>query len=287
MNDINPLDLQRLIDGECDDAEIRSLLTDAEGNPENWRAMASAFVEDQVWQKRFCSDTNPSGKSKTPTGAGSNSVEPNTAIPQPPVKVSESRQADESAPNDSGQTNLDVANRNQDFVDQANDHSAKHRASQIKNSPGLYNWLAVAAGLAIAGMVGYIAGSDRPTIPDFVPVANIPQVAPSANQQIAAAPTPPPQMTPAYHLQLPQDQTDASQAGLDGEVPLFLIQSREELDRFKKPNWQHIQMSPLLLKQLKIRGFQMNQNVEFVSGKHNDGRAFVVPVRTINFSPSQ
>jgi hypothetical protein len=281
MNDINPLDLQRLVDGECDDAEIRSLLTDAESNPENWRAMASAFVEDQVWQKQFRSDGTPSVKGKTPTDSG-----PSHSNTQRPA-MDNSIAATEISQKVSTKDDQTTDHQN-DYVDDNLSHRMNARpGSRRRSSSNLYNWLAVAAGLAIAGMVGYIAGSDRPAIPDFVPVASVPQASPlgAAENSIAAVPTPSPEMTPAYHLQLPEGE--ANQAGLAGEVPLFLIQSREELAQFKQPKWQHIQMPPHLLKQLKVKGFQMNQNVDFVSGKHSDGRAFVVPVRTINFTPGQ
>ncbi len=53
MNPSDSLQIQRLVDGECDEAELRSLLLDAENQPDGWRQIATAFVEDKFWQTQF------------------------------------------------------------------------------------------------------------------------------------------------------------------------------------------------------------------------------------------
>ena len=53
MNPSDLLQMQRLVDGECDEAELRSLLLDAENQPDGWRQIATAFVEDKFWQTQF------------------------------------------------------------------------------------------------------------------------------------------------------------------------------------------------------------------------------------------
>ena len=63
MSFIQPLTLQRLIDGELDSASMQSLLREADGQPEIWKEIAAAFIEDRAWQNSFvdCSlpaDTN-------------------------------------------------------------------------------------------------------------------------------------------------------------------------------------------------------------------------------------
>ncbi|MEM9410861.1 MAG: hypothetical protein AAGA30_07085 [Planctomycetota bacterium] len=52
---INPLDLQRLVDGELDLERTQQILGVAEANPEIWKTICSAFVENQLWKSEFVS----------------------------------------------------------------------------------------------------------------------------------------------------------------------------------------------------------------------------------------
>jgi hypothetical protein len=45
------LRLDKLVDGELDDAQRRQLLTDLENQPEGWRRCALAFLEAQAWKR--------------------------------------------------------------------------------------------------------------------------------------------------------------------------------------------------------------------------------------------
>lgn len=56
MTTIDPLELQRLIDGELDFEQTQRLLNLAESNPDSWRLIASGFVENQVWELGFADD---------------------------------------------------------------------------------------------------------------------------------------------------------------------------------------------------------------------------------------
>lgn len=53
MQSFDPIYLQRLVDGELSRPDTRKLLEMAESNPHLWREMASAFVENQIWQTDF------------------------------------------------------------------------------------------------------------------------------------------------------------------------------------------------------------------------------------------
>ena len=57
MKTIEPLDLQRLIDGELDFEQTQQMLKLAESDPESWRLIASSFIENQMWQSEFAVDT--------------------------------------------------------------------------------------------------------------------------------------------------------------------------------------------------------------------------------------
>ena len=51
MNTIDPLKLQRLVDGELDTPEIQDMLANAQANSDQWKEIAIGFVEDQVWRR--------------------------------------------------------------------------------------------------------------------------------------------------------------------------------------------------------------------------------------------
>ena len=53
MKQIDSLMLQRLVDSELTGDEIQTLLHSAEVNPQQWKEIAVAFVENQRWQSEF------------------------------------------------------------------------------------------------------------------------------------------------------------------------------------------------------------------------------------------
>lgn len=76
MQSFDALKLQRLVDGELERAETRELLKLAEENPLLWRDMASAFVENQIWQSEFGRDAldNPVGLKRREESNNGNST---------------------------------------------------------------------------------------------------------------------------------------------------------------------------------------------------------------------
>ncbi len=61
----NPNDdraIDRLVDGELDDAERRALLLRLEGDPDGWRRCALAFLEDQTWRKALGGLAGPASR---------------------------------------------------------------------------------------------------------------------------------------------------------------------------------------------------------------------------------
>ncbi len=53
MSAIEPVEIQRLVDGELSFEQTQWLLQRAEAQPESWRLIASSFVENQIWQSEF------------------------------------------------------------------------------------------------------------------------------------------------------------------------------------------------------------------------------------------
>ncbi len=82
MNEKIELQLQRLADGELDRRQLRTMLQQAQRQPELWQAMALAFVENQILQQeiaggQFRHATNADRSSSRPDVATSN-VGPST-----------------------------------------------------------------------------------------------------------------------------------------------------------------------------------------------------------------
>lgn len=90
-----------------------------------------------------------------------------------------------------------------------------------------------------------------------------------------------------YHLELPEEQLgELASAGPVAPVPLFTVKNAEQWKRLNKQRNQSA-ISPEMLKQLTGSGYQMEQDINYISGRLVDGRSFVVPVRTIRFLPGQ
>jgi hypothetical protein len=252
MNSSDALQIQRLVDGECDEAELRSLLLDAENQPDGWRQIATAFVEDKFWQTQF-----------RRTGTR----------------------------NDDSQSVL--TGQEHDILEQT--VNQQKSSAQLSRSfhPQVIRWLTMAAGLLLAVSFGYLLGTDQAQpVPGVPLVANHQEVPTGAGEEIASSPTPMPKITPAslkpeYHLQLPEADNPSNGVAFDSEIPLYYVQSREQLKQIEEPDHDRFQLAPEVLVQLADQGFQTRQDLNFISGNLKDGRSFMIPVRTINFSPGQ
>ena len=235
-HNIDPLKLQRLIDGELGRPEIRSILENAQDHPEHWREMAIAFVEDQMWQAEF-------------------------------------RQTDVDDEG-SGDTRLVRDNGESDYW-------------------SVPQWLTIAAGLLLALGAGYLAG-DRGRTDDAmarVPgqsvseqiAENVPTLSPDANNDTESF-APAMERTVAYkpnHYIRLQDQEGRDV--MDSEIPMYDSQTarRAGLKFEAEP------ISEELRDYLLQRGYQSRQDVDYFSGRLDDGRRYMVPARTINFSQGQ
>lgn len=50
---INETELQKLVDGELDLPAVKQLLHSTDANSNRWRQIATAFIEDRLWQRSF------------------------------------------------------------------------------------------------------------------------------------------------------------------------------------------------------------------------------------------
>ena len=53
MKSIDPVQLQRLIDGELDCSEIKSLVSQLDDSSDSWRTVATGFIEDRMFKSQF------------------------------------------------------------------------------------------------------------------------------------------------------------------------------------------------------------------------------------------
>ena len=252
MNTPDSLQIQRLVDGECDEAELRSMLIETEKQPDGWKKIATAFVEDKFWQTQFQQfGTSCSGSQAAPLSPGEERL-PSTVRTQTSSETSFNR-----------------------FY------------------PRSIRWLTLAASLMLAGMFGYLLGtSPLETATEMGLAAGHHETTPEPVAELASSTAQTPKITPAilkpdYHLQLPESTEDANGVAFESEIPLYYVQSPEQLNQIEEPEHDRFQLAPEQLVQLADRGIQMRQDLNFISGNLKDGRSFMIPVRTINFSPGQ
>ena len=252
MKPIDPLQLQRLVDGELDDKQVQRILIDAKAEPDHWRDIAVGFVESQTWSRAFMDE---GAENVDPVFASINSAGS--------MKPADSIESVSSKPTDS------------------------HHSSS-------FSWLVMAASLLAAATIGYMVNQIQNRNLPTVPIADNdnqaitePLIADNSVNNVQ------PKMTPAdyrpadYHLEVPEEHLgDLVSAGPVPPVPLYTVNNAEQLNQFSQQRTPPA-LPPEVLEQLSGSGYQMEQAVSFISGRLDDGRSFVVPVRTIEFVPGQ
>lgn len=240
--------MQRLIDGELSDSELRAVLQECESDASSWREVALRFVEDQQFRKGFSAGFAGSGwEGEVVSGTGSGPAW-GTGIPD----------------------GMSV------------------------------RWWMLAASLMVALAGGFWLGNQgsngrvarRAAMED--PIASVPgasgnpeSVADMGTRNRAEDPVAPPAATlvdyrpPDYHMQL----RDANgNPVVEGEIPFYKETTARQIGyRMDSPP----PVSPEVLETLRASGFRLNDRTRYISGRFDDGRQFVFPVRTISVTPGQ
>lgn len=233
MNLIEPLQLQRLVDGELDLDETRRLLQLAEGEPAAWRRIATTFVENRIWQSEF--------------------VDQSETEPENPAR-----------------------------------HTGDLKLQSTANVPVPRSWwMSLAASVALALSVGFLIGqrnhvsnnevarADTDQIADSTGTNPVPFALAQAEQQGTGL-----DLNPAvYHMQL-QDRNGNQY--LDSEIPLYVAKQNDDLRLL-----QDAKLPDSIRQQASDSGYQVQQGIRYVSGRLDDGRQFVIPIRNYRFSPNQ
>ncbi len=159
-----------------------------------------------------------------------------------------------------------------------------------KESPSqsmpLVRQLAIAASVAVAGLVGYMVGSDGPMTSTDEPIGT--NMIAKNNQPDTPSVTPV-DLQPEYRMELLTPDGEA----INGEVDLYRyddlhrlvgnrggqVKDRVALSDVLPPSG----FSPAARQRLSQSGYDVNESTNYISGRLQDGRQFVVPVRSIRF----
>ncbi|MDG1875248.1 MAG: hypothetical protein P8J27_15145 [Mariniblastus sp.] len=256
---IDPLMLQRLVDGELENETIQQVLMGAKSAPDQWQEIALGFVENQTWQSAFQSQTGS---------------------PQRAAKTQLSNHA------------LGSLESNPSFSPKDQPISTPSRS---RNSTP---WWVMAASLLVAATIGYMASEIRGRT---VPSSNtlVENKAPQLDSQIAQ-PSPlaqkssplltPASLKPAYHLEVSNSNEkfkDLSVDDANARVPIYRVGSEQQLRQFQSKRRDEAAIPNEVLARLLRAGYQIEQEIELISGQLSDGESFVVPVRTLRFVVGQ
>jgi len=158
-----------------------------------------------------------------------------------------------------------------------------------QSMPLVKRW-AIAASLAVAGIVGYMVGSDGPmaTPEGLVSTDMIAKNNSDSEPQIArTAPSTPVDLQPEYSIELLTPDGES----VDGEVDLYqyndLYQFVESGGEDRKVTLSDFMPASGFTAEARQRlsqsGYEINESTNYMSGRLQDGRQFVVPVRSIRF----
>lgn len=229
-----PEKLQQLVDGELSAIEVRECLQHVDEDSTQWRSIACAFVEDQMFRKQF----------------GEYVDQPDSITSTQSVPMAETRS---------------------------------------RSSRSVLSSLVLAASVLLVGMVGYLIGSKGGLNLSAGPATN--------SNQIAQRPDPviekPVQEKPAQEILQPEYRVEllsAAGESLGSEVDLYEYGDLNRLvgndvsepltvERMLPPSG----VSADLRQRMARSGYEVNETTNYMSGHLDDGRAFVVPVRSIRF----
>jgi hypothetical protein len=240
--------LQRLVDGELDTESIRSIIAMAEGHPNRWRSIACAFVEDQMFSRQFEQLANDRFEE---------------AVALPSVKSA-------SLPDGSGNS-VDIESRN-------------------FRQPLVVRQLAFVASVAVAGLIGYLlAGQSNAPSTDINSPGSGVEIANSNPSEPVQRQLTPANLEPEYRMELLTPDGES----INGEVDLYRY---DDLRNFVDADGpipagrqvlNNVMPESGISDEDRIRlgrsGYEINESTKYVSGRLQDGRQFVVPVRSIRF----
>lgn len=262
QNEIDSLQLQRLVDGELDQEQTRQLLHEAQASPEHWKQIAVGFVESQSFERAFESGFPDEASFRL----GSSVVS----------SESLGEQSHTLAVNDGMVVGKDTSSAN------------------ARRNPNP-KWV-MAASLLAAAAIGYMTSQIQSrTIPSNNVVESVPKKPDLPGNEIAknskSKPTPkitPASLSPDYHLELPDENFQGFEdIGTNSRVPIYRVDNEKQFLELQASRNGIPAIPEDVLIHISQSGFQMEQKIEIISGEVQGGESFVVPIRTIRLVPYQ
>jgi len=253
------LTLQRLVDNELSHDQVRQLLAEVEfgDDPTKWKKIALAFTENQIFERAFEQHESELAVRDMPTfSAGSTVVE----RPEPSKIEDPTRQNSWWAAALAVSLLLTMT-----VAYQISNTSPKVDSDLLVETPSTIDPPAVVA------KSEPIKSFDRLTLASYEP-----------DHQLKA-----------------EDVDSASIGKHNSSIPLYdigrlnpeqLANLRGDDRAAREAMFAQVlpkSFSPEVVQQLQQSGGMVDQNLEFISGRLDDGRSYVIPYRTIRFLPGQ
>ena len=249
---LDPMTLQRLIDGELDTQQVQEILSQAQASPDQWKSIAVGFIENQTWEMALSS------------------------------KFAQPAQA--ADPNPSSYTNLNsYAEKSEPGIGSSSGALATVKGETRRRSA--VGW-AIAASLLAAAAFGYMANQiqNRNLRGDSI-VENQTSLDPEISDKPKLTAV---GLTPDFHVEMPPEAGFGrlDEQNSNGRVPVYRVTNADQLEQFQAQRAIESAFPRRIVEQLSSSGYQIEQEIEFVSGQVDD-QSFVVPLRTIRLIPGQ
>jgi len=259
---LDELTLQRLIDGELSHEQVRQLLAEAEfgDDPANWKKIALAFAENQMFERAIGQNESTVSDRSMVVELPKRSVTGQTQTTAQPIR------GNRSARNSwwpavlaaSLLLVLTVVYQVSEVSPKIDDHSVVHSPTAAHSPNSVPDSRS-------------IESFDRMTLASYEPDHQL-----KAKEINAASIGKHNSSIPLYDIGRLNPEQLASLRGDDRAA-------REAMFSRVLPQ----SFSPEVVQQVQQSGGMVDQNLEFISGRLDDGRSYLIPYRTIRFLPGQ
>ncbi|MEZ6094240.1 MAG: hypothetical protein R3C03_08360 [Pirellulaceae bacterium] len=241
---MNELQLQRLVDGRLTLPELQNVLRRVDGNEAQWKSIATAFVEEQLWQRELRTKSSED------------------AITIAKSDLLANGQAEDSIPG----------------IAPSREFSSNNAKGQWNGSQ-MSRWSTLAAILIVvptAFLIGWMSGNGSSDTPDSInfPSNSVASSNASVNTPIFTQNEVPEAsfatINAPYSLQL-----------MDGDqvINAPLLTTAMVRDLKYQPTLRKI--SNEIQQPLRKQGFELAPELHYVRGQTPDGRLIIVPIETV------
>ncbi len=245
--------IQSIVDGECSDELRAVLLHEIESQPKMWRTLALALLEEQTWSKQI----SCFGKSKM--AFHSLQTSPSSSLAAATLNgLSQSQPL-------LGLPNVELPTR-----------------ISKDSSSSAFPWMSALAASLLFGL-GVFGGSYLPNLTSLKSDRGDMSSIAVAKNQLGKK-----QVEPMGDPSVPHGNLDTDMKMLvsgpnkeTAEIPIYDIKAMDHDVFVAKEMYEVARINQRLRKE----GFELDVRPEYYTGKLNDGRQLIVPVRHVGFKP--